>query len=600
MKERKYKIRPINKFFIIWLLIILVLFAVIAGSTSYIVRKESIMRQCEAVMQDIYDLYYGKVTSFSDIYIPVYASKENENIMRSYFNRSGERIPNATERAKLVSLLRKMIAQDAAVSFIALYDPEASHNYYFSANGNSLKEIWPDLLAYSDDNGSRMQLLGRYVWKDDNGSVKNAFLIKGGSLVGSGSGSVIVGYNADIFEQLIDRNQAESLVSFVLVNENGVIFDSEEKRYSENFQPDWLGEESAYHRDPSENVWFTGVMRNHSWGITAAYIMPWWQIIRESSSVSGLILLILFLFSFFALVLYLHSTRQIFHKVREIQNGLAMIGNNRLEYRLQVTDVNDEFDEISKNVNAMTERLKESIENEYQMRLRQTRSELSQIQARFNPHFLYNSLEVIRGNLFRNGDVENADYIEKLSRIFRNLTDASPVISIREEVSFCSLYMVLLQLRFRDAVDIIYDIDTDLQECGILAHLIQPAIENYFVHGLSETEKYHAMDITCHPAEENGVCIVISDNGMGLSRERLEEINLQLRNADGGGRGYGLTSIANRIRLFYGEQYGILLEHNRPSGVRVIITIPRMSVEEHQRKLGIFPQDQTQRDSGSL
>ena len=177
MKERKYKIRPINKFFIIWLLIILVLFAVIASSTSYIVRKESIMHQCEAVMQDIYNLYYGKVTSFSDIYIPVYASKENENIMRSYFNRSGERIPNATERAKLVSLLRKMIAQDTAVSFIALYDPEASHNYYFSANGNSLKEIWPDLLAYNDDNGSRMQLMGRYVWKDDNGSVNNAFLI---------------------------------------------------------------------------------------------------------------------------------------------------------------------------------------------------------------------------------------------------------------------------------------------------------------------------------------------------------------------------------------------------------------------------------------
>ena len=108
------------------------------------------------------------------------------------------------------------------------------------------------------------------------------------------------------------------------------------------------------------------------------------------------------------------------------------------------------------------------------------------------------------------------------------------------------------------------------------------------------------MDIACYLAEENGVCIVISDNGMGLSRESLEEINLQLRNADGGGSGYGLTSIANRIRLFYGEQYGILLEHNRPSGVRVIITIPRMSVEEHQRKLGIFPQDQSQGDLGSL
>lgn len=591
MEKRKYKIRPVNRLFIIWLFIILVVFAVITCSSSYIVQKENIMRQCETVLQEVYDLYDEKISSFSEIYVPIFASEDNERIIRSYFNRRGESIPDATERARLVSLLGEMIRQDEAVSFIALYNPNAVHNYCFIVNGNSLKDLWPGVLADNDENGDRMQLFGRYEWKDDNGNTRNAFMVKGGALVGNDGGCIIVGYNADIFDQIIRQDASERLATFVLANENGVIYDSEGKRYAEDYQTEWLGEESAYHMDPDSRVWFTGVIRNRRRRLTAAYIMPWWQIVKKSNSVTWLILLVLIFFSLFALALYLFSSRQIFLKVRKIQKGLVMIGNNKLDYRLQVTDLNDEFDEIANNINAMTERLKDSIESEYQMRLQQNRAELNQIQARFNPHFLYNTLEIIRGNLFRNGDLENADYIEKLSRIFRNITDASPALSIREEISFCSIYMALLQLRFHDAVDITYAIDTELQECGILAHLIQPAIENYFVHALSDAEEYHTMDIICEPAAENSIRFIIADNGTGLSGERLDEINLQLRSMENRGKGYGLDSIANRIRLFYGEKYGVVLEQNQPNGIKVIITIPKMGVDEHLRRLGIVVAD---------
>ncbi|MDE5696673.1 MAG: hypothetical protein K2I96_04555, partial [Lachnospiraceae bacterium] len=383
MEKRKYKIRPVNRLFIIWLFIILVMFAVITCSSSYIVQKENIMQQCEAVMQEVYELYDEKISSFSEIYVPIFASEDNERMIRSYFSRSGESIPDATERARLVSLLGEMLRQDEAVSFIALYNPDAVHNYCFTVNGNSLKDFWPGILEGNDESGRRMQLLGRYEWKDDNGNTRNAFMVKGGALGGNDGGCIIVGYNADIFDQIIRQDASEISAAFILVNENGVIYDSEGKRYVGDFQTEWLGEESAYHADTDHSVWFTGVIRNRGRGLTAAYIMPWWQIVKESNSVTWLILLVLVFFSFFALVLYLYSSRQIFLKVMQIQNGLAIIGSNELDYRLQVTDLNDEFDEIANNINAMTVRLKESIEREYQMRLKQNRAELNQIQARF-------------------------------------------------------------------------------------------------------------------------------------------------------------------------------------------------------------------------
>lgn len=588
MEKRKYKLRPVNRIFIIWLFFIFMLFVGITCSFSYTVQKKSIMMQCEMVMRDIFDIYYEKVYHFSDIYTPIYSADEHKRIMRSYFSREGEETLNAMERAELVSLLGDMIDQDGDILFIALYNPDAEYNFCLTAGGNSLKELWHDIPLGESADMKRMQLLGRYIWRDENGLAKSSFLIKGGAQVENGRGEILVGYNADIFDQAADVYGIEMSAAFVLTNENGVIYDSEGIRYEENFQTDWLGRKSAYHRDLQGRYYFTGMMQNNGRVFTAAYMIPWWQMVRKCGGAVVPFLLLLVCFSCFAVILYLYFNRQIFRKVEGIRKGLEIIGDNELDYRLKVTSLNDEFDEIANMVNLMAGRLKESKEKGYEMRIRQLRSELSQIQARFNPHFLYNTLEVIRGNLFRNGDMEDADYIEKLSRIFRSLTDAEPVVSIREEMSFCSLYMTLLQIRYHNAVDIVYDVEADVQECGILAYLIQPAIENYFMHALSEETEYHAMEIICELVSDECIRFVIADNGTGLSEEQLEAVNCRLRSQTERGRGYGLSGIAKRIRLFYGEEYGITLEHNHPCGVKVIIVIPRMTVEEHRRKLGIL------------
>lgn len=588
MEKRKYKLRPINRIFVIWLFIIFLFFVGITCSFTYTVQKRSIMIQCEIIMQDIFDIYYEKVYHFSDVYMPIYSSDENKRIMSSYFERNGEENLNAMERAGIVSLLGDMMGQDGDILFIALYNPDAKHNFYLAAGGNSLKELGDDIPLGDSENMKRMQLLGRYAWQDENGITRDFFLIKGGAQVENGNGGIFVGYNAGIFDQVVNMDKVQISAGFILANENGVIYDSERIRYDEDFRTDWLGKKPAYRQDMEGRYYFTGVIRNGGHVFTAAYMIPWWEMVRNCGSAMVPFLLLLVCFTFLAVTLYMYSTRQIFRKVEEIRNGLEVIGNNELDYRLEVTNQNDEFDEIANIVNLMAGRLKESVEKGYEMRIRQLRSELSQIQARFNPHFLYNTLEVVRGNLFRNGDLEDADYIEKLSRIFRSITDAAPVVSIREEMSFCSLYMALLQVRYHNAVDIVYDIEANVQECGILAYLIQPAIENYFMHALSEETEYHAMEITCELMGDESIRFIIADNGTGLSEEQLKEINSQLHSQNAKRKGYGLSGIAKRIRLFYGEEYGIELEHNNPCGVRVIIVIPRMTIEEHQRKLGIL------------
>ncbi len=587
MAQKKYSIRPVNKVFIIWLFTALILFAGVTCSFSYAVRRNSIMLQCEGIMGELFELYREKVYGFSNIYVPVFQSDTYENMMYSYFEREGEEVPSARERADLVELLGRMLNQDEDIVFIGLYNSGADYNYCMIYGENTLSELWPDIPKGNGADTESMQLLGRYTWQKDN-MTKSVFLIKGSAFSEKEDSCILVGYDADIFDKVVLRDTAKASAIYLLSNESGVIYDSEEIPYTGTFDTDWISGESGYDIDPQGKLWVTGSIRNNGRIFTAAYLIPWWKVFFISNQDTPLLLLLLAGFAVIALLLYFRSTRQIFQKVEWIQNGLETIGSNRLDYRLQLTGMDDEFDGIAQDINIMTERLETSIEQEYQMRIRQKWNELYQIQSRFNPHFLYNTLEVIRGKLFQNGDLENADYIEKLSRIFRNLTDAEPVSSIREEIAFCSLYMALLQLRYQDAVDVEYDIDPQLQECGILTHLIQPVIENYFVHAMSENNDWHVMEIICEKKEGGRISFTIADNGTGIPEEKRIEINQNLKQPDMKAQGYGLASIARRIRLFYGEDCGIELEKNQPCGIRVIITILEMSRQEHLMKMGIY------------
>lgn len=587
MATNQYRIRPVSKVFITSILLALIVFAGITSYSAYTYQQGKIVLQCDAVLQSMFDLYFDKVYNLSSLYVPVFQSEANEAIMRRYFERSGDARLEYEERTELAMLLNNMMSRDSDIHFIALYNANATHNYCLTANSNTLRDMWGDLPLLSGGGQSRQQLLGLYRWQTDYYERKCSYVIQGGSVPAGSHGKIYIGYDIRSFERVIKHSEVQDFATFVVANESSLIYDSTGTRAEDDCDLSWMEGHSGVHADPQGNYWYTGVMHNTGRVFTAAYMIPLHELIRMSHSNTPFILLVLACFTLFALGLYWFSARRIFRRVGNIQKGLRIIGDNHLDYRFVVGNTGDEFDEIAEDINGMTERLSLSIKKEYELRVRETAAELNQVQARFNPHFLYNTLEVIRGRLFRSGDLETADYIEKLSRIFRNLTDAASVMSIQEEIAFCRLYMSLLELLFRDSVDVSFDVDVELQECGILSHLIQPAIENYFMHAMDETAEYHALDIICEPVDEDKIRITIADNGTGIDDERMVELNHRLHLPTIGDRGYGLMSIAKRIHLFYGDGYGVHLEKNIPTGMRVVILIPRMSLEEHQRKLGI-------------
>lgn len=585
MKAKRYAVRPVNRIFATGLALVLILFAGISCYYAYVYETDAYVQKCELALRDVYEAYRKRVYSFMQVYEPAFGEERSESLMRAYFSRVGPDALDVQSRGRLVSLLGAMVNQDMDIDWIALYNPAADTNYYLARGGSQLMPLPGGFPYYGDDGGAKFALLGAAPWTDAGGVSRRAYVIKGGAIPASQAGSIFVGYSLAPLQKIAERAAVDAATAFLLLADGRVAFDSSGEWYGGAHAVSWLGAEKGVYRDESGKRWYAATIQDEGRPFAAAYIIPWGDLFLRGNVNTLRILAILVFFALFAQGLYALSSRRIARRVSQIRSGLSELGQNRLDYRLAISHSRDEFDEISEYINAMAALLQTTVEKEYEMRIQQLHLQLTQIQARFNPHFLYNTLEMIRGRLYEGGDRETADYIEKLSRIFRNLTDARSVVKIRDEIAFCSLYVALLQLRFDNAVDVACDIDPQVQPCGILANLIQPAIENFFVHGLDEAADSHELRISCVLDRAGDIRIQVADNGMGVPPGRLEEVNARLAAPGTAGGGFGLMSIATRIRLFYGEGYGVRMDRNEGGGTSVTMRIPRMSVEAHERKL---------------
>jgi len=214
-----------------------------------------------------------------------------------------------------------------------------------------------------------------------------------------------------------------------------------------------------------------------------------------------------------------------------------------------------------------------------------TETSLAEIQSKFNPHFLYNFLESLREKIYFSGDHESADALVTLSSIFRKLVSGETFVTIRDEISFCDMYISLFKNHYSHDLDVIYDIDNEVLNYGIIRNLLQPLVENYFIHGIDyhdSSRRY--ISIKGSLLDNQYIVITYEDNGLGMSHDELEKLKQQL-SSNNPANSYGLKSIYRRIQLFYGKNCGIKLTTNNPSGLIVQVKIKKMTLEEHKLKL---------------
>ena len=205
------------------------------------------------------------------------------------------------------------------------------------------------------------------------------------------------------------------------------------------------------------------------------------------------------------------------------------------------------------------------------------KSQYEMLQAQINPHFLYNTLETINWMAYQLSHSENpvSEALVNLANFFRNtLSPSGYLISIEDEINYTKDYINILNLRYGDLFDIVWDIDPSIMSCTIIKICLQPIIENAVYHGFKPKGDKGLLVIS-GLRQENNIILTIKDDGIGMDTDEVDALNKRLREeAYNGKRHIGLANVNERIKIIFGKSYGISVESTFGKGTCVYVTIP--------------------------
>ena len=271
-----------------------------------------------------------------------------------------------------------------------------------------------------------------------------------------------------------------------------------------------------------------------------------------------ILLLIIKLFSY----IFVNRIEKLTEKVRLVEAG-----------DLKVNVSSNSKDEIGELINSfahMLKKINELIEEVYVDKITQKEFEMKALQQQINPHFLYNSLSMINSKAIQIDAFDISLIVLRLTKFYRTaLNKGNSVISIKDEIENTKAYVEIQAMMHDYSFNVTYKIDEDLYKYHMINIIFQPIVENAIEHGIDLKREGKGDLYISGEVKENNIEFIIEDNGVGMSEDKRNR--LLFINSDG----YGMKNVNDRIKLFFGDQYGISIYSKVDKGTRIIILLPQ-------------------------
>ena len=232
-----------------------------------------------------------------------------------------------------------------------------------------------------------------------------------------------------------------------------------------------------------------------------------------------------------------------------------------------------EIASLTQNLNGMLGRIDELNENVLQARLNYYREHLMFLQTRINPHFLYNNLESIRGMAAAGKNDEIRIMISCIASIYRYGNRNEQTTLLRDEYEIADKYGNIMSLRYGDEFKISLNATPEALNGRTPRMILQPLIENSFIHGFFSSSREQGLVDICAEMLNDKLIIKISDNGVGLDDEKIEQLNIAPSVSDIGDRHIGISNVWKRLLLLFGSESGMTVRRNHDNGLTVLISI---------------------------
>lgn len=273
------------------------------------------------------------------------------------------------------------------------------------------------------------------------------------------------------------------------------------------------------------------------------------------------------------IMVFVGIIRSINRPLVRLVNMCHEIGKGNFSVRIPCSQ-DDELSYLTNSLNSMSDQVQQLIDEVYIKDITKHNLELQMLRSQINPHFLYNTLENMRMSAYTQGCTELSDMCLLLSKVLRyGVTNQANLVTVREELEQLKNYTDLLHSCFPQ-LQISVFADEGIMEYHIIKVIFQPLIENSVNHAVQIPQQPIHIQVWGYE-EDNDLIFIISDNGNGIEKQYLEELRESLNDENDTSHGIGLKNIHRRIRLYYGEDYGLVITSSPGKGTSVTMRIPK-------------------------
>ena len=403
---------------------------------------------------------------------------------------------------------------------------------------------------------------------------------------------ILLEFSVSMMENIVDSYIADANSEVCFLNEEGdVIYCLGQDYVLERIDPEKFDIERKHSEiariDDRLFLLSMGGKRIQDWYLAVltdyAYLF---ESFRHYLTVSILLALLIIML---AIVLVSIYVKKICREINALEEGMTRLCSGDFTIQLE-TQRKDEIGSLVCSFNTMVNRTSDLVHRQYEQELEKRDAQYKYLQAQINPHFIFNSLQVISSMAIVKGAPDIETVSNALARLLAYSVDTQEKdILIEEELKNNDRYMLIQQIRFRDRLTYSVDVEEKLYRLRIIPMVLQPIVENAISHGFNPRGGKGRISIRGW-CEETDCLLEIKDDGVGMTNDYLDQLTHYI-NDDAqvqiqvDGHGVGLRNINRRLKLYYGKEYGLIIRSTVDEGTSVSIRIPAGRREDGNDKI---------------
>ncbi|WP_130860627.1 sensor histidine kinase [Gracilibacillus phocaeensis] len=562
------------------------LMVTIVGLVSFLFYVHDMRKQTNSLSNELstqfsqtIDLYFEDVNRLS---LSIFADSYIQNMLWNY---SYDNEMNDVEaKANLYPIIFNQVYPNSQVEGVTLYSASGSKFEYRKSRGlvishNQKREEWMDELNEQANNDfillpTHDEMLSNKEPEPVVSLVRNIYQIPRGQQIGF----IKIDIHTAVFDKLLQIEDVDIMDEyrnvFIIDSDNKVVLDDKGEREgtiididipdeSNDLLLEWKNHFYLFANNISSfTKWNTVILIDNA------------VMVSERNRVLVVIAIAGIIVMFIIAIISYSLSHNISRPLILLRERMERVEKGDLTDRMELTN-NQELDVLIRVYNNMLDSINKLIVEVYESSIAEKNAKISALQSQINPHFLYNTLNVMKSASRVKGVEEVAVIAEALADLFKYTTkDLEAKVPLENELGHINNYIKIQQYRFAGRFKNVVVLDKEAKHALIPKLLVQPIVENAIIHGLEYRRKDGVINI--HVLRNGNLLIIkVKDNGTGISPANLAGLKKSIQNSilNPQGKGVGLVNVVQRIKLLYGYQYGIEFESNH-LGTIVTLTLP--------------------------